>query len=154
MRIPAWTMLSLLLAVVGFGETAEDRASLLRTTAAIRSAFARGDVEAIAALHDPTVVKYFGGSNVVLGRENLIKGLVDTFKNAKMEFIENRVESTLFHGDTAVETSILAIKVTFKDGRPPTVSRGRAMVVYVRSASSPTGWVSIREMAQAAPEEK
>jgi len=154
MKIPAWTMLSLLLAVVGFGETAEDRASLLKTTAAIRSAFARGDVEAIGALHDPRVVKYFGGSNVVLGRENLIKGLIETFKNSKMEFIENRVESTLFLGDTAVETSIFAIRVTFKDGRPPIVSRGRAMVVYVRSASSPTGWASIREMAQAAPEEK
>jgi ketosteroid isomerase-like protein len=154
MKIPAWTMLALLLAVVGFGETAEDRAALLKTTAAIRSAFAQGDVEAIAALHDPAVVKYFGGSNVVLGKENLIKGLLGTFKNSKMEFIENTVESTLFHGDTAVETSIFAIRVTFKDGRPPIVSRGRAMVVYIRSASSPTGWASIREMAQAAPEEK
>jgi ketosteroid isomerase-like protein len=76
------------------------------------------------------------------------------FRNSKMEFVENRVESTLFEGDTAVETSIFAIKVTFKDGRPSSVSRGRAMVVYIKSPASPTGWVSIREMAQAAPEEK
>ncbi len=36
----------------------------------------------------------------------------------------------------------------------PTISRGRAMVVYVRYKDSPTGWASIREMAQAAPDEK
>lgn len=154
MKILAWTVLALVSALVGYGETEEDRASLLNTTAALRNAFARGDVDAIAALHDPAIVKYFGGTNVVLGKENLIKGLRETFNNSKMEFIENKVESTLFHGDTAVETSIFTIRVTFKDGRPSIVSRGRAMVVYVRSASSPTGWASIREMAQAAPEEK
>ena len=154
MKILTWTVLLLISAVVGYGETAEDRASLLKTTAALRDAFALGDVDAIVALHDPAIVKYFGGSNVVLGIEKLKKGLRETFKNSKMEFIGNQVESTLFHGDTAVETSIFTIRVTFKDGRPATVSRGRAMVVYVRSASSPTGWASIREMAQAAPEEK
>jgi len=36
----------------------------------------------------------------------------------------------------------------------PTISRGRAMVVYVRYKDSPTGWASIREMAQTAPDEK
>jgi ketosteroid isomerase-like protein len=154
MRTLRWAVISISLVFGCYGETAEDRASLLETTATIRDAFARGDVNAIAALHDPAVVKYFGGSNVVLGRENLIKGLNETFKNSKMEFIENKVESTMFHGDTAVETSIFAIRVSFKDGRPAVVSRGRAMVVYVKSATSPTGWVSIREMAQAAPDEK
>ena len=154
MKIVAWIVLSVVSALICSGETAEDRASLLKTTAAIRDAFSRGDIDAIAALHDQAVVKYFGGSNVVVGKNNLIKGLSETFKNSRMEFIENKVESTLFHGDTAVETAIFAIRVTFKDGRPPVVSRGRAMVVYVKSSSSPTGWLSIREMAQAAPEEK
>jgi ketosteroid isomerase-like protein len=154
MKIFTWTVLVLVSAVVGYGETAADRASLLKTTAALRDAFAQGDVDAIVALHDPAIVKYFGGANVVLGRENLKKGLSETFKNSKMEFIGNQVESTLFHGDTAVETSIFTMRVTFKDGRPAIVSRGRAMVVYVKSASSPTGWASIREMAQSAPEEK
>ena len=154
MKTLRWTVILLFLAVVCYGETASDRASLLKTTAAIRDAFGRGDVAAIAALHDPAIEKYFGGSNVVLGRENLIKGLRETFKNSRFEFIENKVESTLFHGDMAIETSIFAIRVTFKDGRPAVVSRGRAMVVYVKSTTSPTGWVSIREMAQAAPEEK
>jgi hypothetical protein len=44
-----------------------------------------------------------------------------------------------------------AIKAIPKAGGPPVISRGRAMVVYVRSADSPTGWASLREMAQAAP---
>jgi ketosteroid isomerase-like protein len=145
---------SFLIATASFGQSAEDRASLLITTAAIRDAFARGDVKAIVALHDPAIVKYFGGTNVVVGSSNLETGLREMFKNSTMEFMENQVESTLFHGDTAVETSIFAIKVSFKDGRPPVVSRGRAMVVYVRSKTSPTGWASIREMAQAAPEAK
>ena len=153
-RFLLWIVLSALVISICNGETAEDRASLVRTTAAIRDAFARGDVDAVVALHDPSVVKYFGGANVVLGRENLKKGLTEMFSNSKMEFIDNRVESTLFHGDTAVETSIFVIRVTFKDGRPPITSRGRAMVVYIRSTASPTGWASVREMAQAAPEEK
>jgi len=154
MKILTWTVLLLISTVIGYSETAEDRASLLKTTAALRDAFGRGDVETIVALHDPAVVKYFGGSNVVLGIQDLKKGLRETFQNAKMEFVGNQVESTLFLGDTAVETSIFTIRMTFKDGRPPAVSRGRAMVVYVRSGSSPTGWASIREMAQAAPEKK
>ena len=154
MKTLAWALIFLMSVALGRAETEQDRASLLDTTAAIRAAFARGDVDAIAALHDPAVVKYFGGSNVVLGRDGLVKGLREMFKSSKMEFIENKVESTLFLGDTAVETSIFTIRTTFKDGRPSMVGRGRAMVVYLRSSSSPTGWVSIREMAQAAPDDK
>jgi ketosteroid isomerase-like protein len=154
MKTLSCILFSLLFATATFGNTAEDRASLLKTTAAIRDAFARGDVKAIVALHDPAIVKYFGGSNVVVGRENLETGLKEMFRNSTMEFVENQVESTLFHGDTAVETSIFAIRVSFRDGRPPVVSRGRAMVVYVKSKTSPTGWASIREMAQSAPEAK
>ncbi len=134
--------------------TADDRKSLERTTQAIRDAFARGDVPAIVALHHPAVVKYFGGDNVVNGRAALEKGLIEMFRTSKMEFLENRVESTFFNGKTAVETSIFIIKVTSKNGDKTTLGRGRAMVVYVRDKDSPTGWVSIREMAQAAPDEK
>jgi|SRR5689334_8033719 ketosteroid isomerase-like protein len=149
-----WLVWLALLPVPGLGQTAEDRESLMKTTAAIRDAFGRGDVAAVVALHHPTVVKYFGGTNVVNGRVELERGLVETFRNSRMKFIENDVESTLFHGDTAVETSIFAIKVMFKDGRPSVVTRGRAMVVYVKYKDSPTGWASIREMTQAAPQQK
>ena len=136
------------------GNTTGDRASLERTTQAIRDAFARGDVAAVVALHHPDVVKYFGGANVVSGRAALETGLIQMFRNSKMEFLENRVESTMFNGETAIETSIFTIKVSGKDGDKSTLSRGRAMVVYVRYKGSPTGWASIREMAQAAPDEK
>ena len=128
-----------------------DRQSLEQTTQAIRDAFGRGDVAAIVALHRPDVVKYFGGTNVVTGREELRRGLLKTFRNTKMDFVGHRLESLVFLGDTAVETSIATIKTTPKAGGRPTVSRLRAMVVYVKSKESPTGWQSIREMAQAAP---
>jgi ketosteroid isomerase-like protein len=133
------------------GPTQEDRTSLIKTTAAIRDAFARGDVPAIVALHHPDVIKYFGGSNVVIGREALAKGLTQTFQHVRMEFVGNDVESTVFNGQTAIETSIFSIKVIPKSGAAPTISRGRAMVVYIKYKDSPYGWVSLREMAQAAP---
>lgn len=133
------------------GGSQADRQSLERTTQAIRDAFARGDVEAIVSLHRPDVVKYFGGTNVVTGRRQLRLGLLETFRNVKMEFVEHRLESLVFLGDTAVETSIFTIKTTPKAGGNPSIARGRAMVVYVKSKDSKTGWQSIREMAQAAP---
>jgi len=131
--------------------TPEDKIGLERTTKAIRDAFARGDVEAIVALHHPDVIKYFGGKNVVTGRAELRKGLIQTFRNVKMEFVANKIESTVFNGSTAIETSIFTFKVTPKGGGKPTISSGRSMVVYVKYKGSPTGWASIREMAQAAP---
>ena len=134
-------------------DTSGYRKSLERTTATIRDAFGREDISAIVALHHPDVVKYFGGSNVVKGRAALEKGLVEMFRSSRMEFIDNKVESLIFAGDVAIETSIFTIRSTRKDGGEPAVSRGRAMVVYVRYKESPTGWASVREMAQAAPGE-
>ncbi len=131
--------------------TAEDKRSLEQTTKAIRDAFERGDVEAIVALHHPDIIKYFGGKNVVTGRAELRKGLIATFRNVKMAFAGNKIESTVFNGPTAIETSIFTFKVTPKAGGKATLSSGRSMVVYVKYKGSPTGWASIREMAQAAP---
>ncbi len=134
--------------------TDDDRKSLEKATVAIRDAFARGDVPAIVALHHPDVVKYFGGNNVVNGRTALEKGLTEMFRTSKMEFIDHKLESLIFIGETAVETSVFTIRVTPKTGGKSSISRGRAMVVYVRYKDSPTGWASIREMAQAPPDEK
>ncbi|RBL91672.1 YybH family protein [Chitinophaga flava] len=128
-----------------------DIASLKKTTQAIRDAFARGDVAALVKFHHPHVIKYFGGNNVVDGRQALEKGLVEMFRTARMEFVDHKLESLVIHDGTAVETSIFTIKVTPKNGEPPTLSHGRAMVVYVRDKDNPSEWVSIREMAQAAP---
>lgn len=128
--------------------------SLDSATATIRKAFERGDAEFIARLHSPNIEKYFGGTNVTIGREQLKKNLEDWFKNAKVEFIENTVESTVFNGETAIETVIFAFKTTPKNGGEPTIGRGRSMVVYIRDKDSPTGWLTLREMAQEAPPEK
>lgn len=131
--------------------TPADRESLKRTTAAIRDAFARGDIETILALHHPEVVKYFGGNNVMTGREMMRKQLTGWLRANKVEFVENTVESTVFNGETAIETSIFAIRDVPKNGNSATTARGRSMVVYIKYPQSPTGWVSLREMTQEAP---
>jgi len=101
------------------GAPAGYRESLLKTTAAIRDAFGRGDVPAILALHHPDVIKYFGGDNVVKGRAALGKGLSASFKTSKWEFVENRIESTVFNGEAAVEVGIFTIKIIPKNGAKP-----------------------------------
>lgn len=132
----------------------EDRASLKKATLAIRNAFAKGDAALVASLHHPDIVKYFGGDNVVVGRAALEKGLSQWFQSSTVEFLENTIESTVFTGSTAIETSIFSIKATPKAGGQPAINRGRSMVVYMRDKSSPTGWLSLREMTQVAPDKK
>ena len=131
--------------------TPADREGLKKTTAAIRDAFSRGDIEAILALHHPDVVKYFGGKNVMTGREMMRKQLTSWLNGNKVEFVENTVESTVFNGETAIETSIFEIRDVPKNGGPASTGRGRSMVVYIKYPQSPTGWVSLREMVQEAP---
>lgn len=154
MKLLAALIIILFLAGKSNAQTAaQDSISLEQTTKAIRDAFASGDVPAILALHHPNVIKYFGGSNVVIGRAGLEKSLTAMFKASKLEFVENKIESTAFNGSTAFETSIFTIKIIPTNGGEATYAHGRSMVIYVRYKDSPYGWVSIREMAQAAPTE-
>ena len=132
--------------------TEEEMKSLNKEIAALGEAFAKGDAAMVARLHHPDVVKYFGGNNVVKGRDAVQKGAEEWFKNSTVEFVENIVESTVFNGETAIQTCIFSIKTTPKNGGEPVISRGRSMVVYVKDKNSPTGWLSLREMAQPAPE--
>jgi len=134
-------------------DTAAAKASLNKATAALRKAFENGDAALVTKMHSPDIVKYFGGNNVVVGRTALEKGLQSWFQTAKVEFIENKVESTIFNGNTAIETTIFAIRTTPKNGGEPTIGRGRSMVVYIRDESSLTGWLSLREIVQAAPDD-
>lgn len=129
----------------------EDRKSLEKQTSALRDAFAKGDAALVAQLHHPGIIKYFGGNNVVIGRAALQKGLTGWFQSSTIEFIENTVESTVFNGPTAIQTCIFSIKATPKAGGEPVITRSRSMVVYIRDKSSPTGWLSLREMTQEAP---
>jgi ketosteroid isomerase-like protein len=125
--------------------------SLEKATAAIRSAFEKGDATLVAQLHSPDVIKYFGGNNVVVGRDAVEKGAKEWFQNSKVEFIENNVENTEFVGKVAIQTVIFAIKTTPKDGGKPSIGRGRSMVIYIQDKSSPTGWLTLREFVQEAP---
>src|ERR1700759_2479332 len=84
--------------------------SLEKATAAIRAAFEKGDAALVAQLHSPDVIKYFGGNNVIIGREAVEKGAREWFQNSKVEFVENTVESTSFVGKVAIQTSIFSIK--------------------------------------------
>ena len=127
------------------------RQSLDKATAAIRSAFEKGDAALVAQLHSPDVIKYFGGNNVIIGRDAVEKGARDWFQNSKVEFIENTVENTAFIGKVAIQTVIFSIKTTPKTGGKPTVGRGRSMVIYIQDKSSQTGWLTLREIAQEAP---
>jgi len=125
--------------------------SLENATAAIRNAFANGDAALVAKLHSPDVIKYFGGNNVIVGRDAVEKGAREWFQNSKVEFIENRVENTEFVGKIAIQTCIFSIKTTPKNGGNPSTGRGRSMVIYIQDKSSPTGWLTLREFVQEAP---
>ncbi|HVU56534.1 MAG TPA: nuclear transport factor 2 family protein [Puia sp.] len=132
-------------------DTTALKQSLERATATIRSAFEKGDATLVAQLHCPDVIKYFGGNNVVVGRDAVEKGAREWFQNSKVEFIESTVENTEFVGNIAIQTSIFSIKTTPKDGGQPSIGRGRSMVIYIQDKSSPTGWLTLREFVQEAP---
>jgi ketosteroid isomerase-like protein len=125
--------------------------SLDKATAAIRSAFEKGDAALVAQLHSPNVIKYFGGNNVIIGRDAIEKGAREWFQNTKVEFVENTIENTEFFGKMAIQTVIFTIKTTPKNGGKSSEGRGRSMVIYVQDKSSPTGWLTVREIAQEAP---
>ena len=76
--------------------------------------------------------------------------LTGTLQRFNLQWQENRVESALIQGDTAVELTSFTIKATPKAGGGPLLFKGRAMVVYLRYKNSPTGWASIRELIQPA----
>jgi ketosteroid isomerase-like protein len=130
------------------------RQSLDKATATIRTAFEKGDAALVAQLHSPDVIKYFGGNNVIVGREAVEKGAREWFRNSEVEFVGNIVESTSFVGKVAIQTVIFSIKTTPKVGGVSTIGRGRSMVIYVQDKSSPTGWLTLREIVQEAPPER
>jgi hypothetical protein len=127
------------------------RQSLDKATSVIRNAFEKGDAALVGQLHSLNVIKYFGGNNVMIGRDAVEKGAREWFQNSKVEFIENTVENTEFIENIAIQTVIFSIKTTPKNGGKPSIGRGRSMVIYVQDKSSPTGWLTVREIAQEAP---
>ena len=132
-------------------DTTTLRQSLEKATAAIRDAFEKGDADLVARLHSPDVIKYFGGNDVIVGRDAVEKGAREWFQNSTVEFTESTVENTEFVGNIAIQTSIFSIKTTPKDGGKPSIGRGRSMVIYIQDKGSPTGWLTLREFVQEAP---
>jgi ketosteroid isomerase-like protein len=139
-------------ATASFAGSNHDRDSLGKTSQAIRAAFAHGDIETIMSYHHPDVIKAISYDKYLVGREAVKADLLGTLQSFNLEFTEHRVESTFFQGDTAVEQSLFTIKGTPKNGGKPFLFKGRALVVYVRYKASPTGWASIREVIQPAPQ--
>jgi ketosteroid isomerase-like protein len=133
-----------------YAGAADDRDSLAKTGAAIRDAFARGDIDAIMAYHHPDVIKALGYNHYLVGRDAVKADLLQSLQANGLEFKESRVESVFFQGNTAVEESVFIIQGTPKNGGTPFLFKGRSMVVYVRYKKSPTGWASIREIIQPA----
>ena len=131
-------------------ESNPDRESLQKTSEAIRTAFAQSDVDRIMVYHHPDVIKALSFHKYLVGRDAVAEDLRQTLQKFQLEFEENRVESLLIQGDTAIEQTVFAIKSTLKSGGEPYLFRGRTQVVYVRYKKSPTGWASIREIIQPA----
>jgi ketosteroid isomerase-like protein len=133
-----------------FQGSAEQRESLRKTGEAIRSAFAKSDVEEILAYHHPDVIKALAYEHYIVGIKALKADLQSTFRSFKLEFLENTPETILFHEGTVVEMSLFSIQSVSKTGGSPSIFKGRSMVVYVEYPASPTGWASIRETIQPA----
>jgi len=141
---------SFCVAIPSRADSAGDRAAVVATGAAIRAAFAAGNVAEIMRYHHPDVRKALSFTNVEVGGDAVAAGLQDSLRQFHVEFVENNVESLLVEGDTAIEQTVFAIKATPLAGGQPSIFRGRTMVVYVRYKDSPTGWASIRELIQLA----
>jgi hypothetical protein len=138
------------LSATAYAAPSDDEAALRATSAAIRSAFAKGDVAEAMKFHHPEVKKALGYRKVLIGRDAVAADLSNTFRQYHLEFLENNVESLLIEDSTAVEQTLFTIKVIPIAGGEPTLFKGRTQVVYVRYKGSPTGWASIREIIQSA----
>ena len=134
--------------VLARAESNPDRESLERTSEAIRTAFAQSDVDKIMVYHHPDVIKALSFHKYLVGRDAVAEDLRKTLQQFKLEFEENRVESLLIQGDTAIEQTIFAIKSTPRSGGESYLFRGRTQIVYVRYKKSPTGWAAVREIIQ------
>ena len=157
-RISTLLATSLAIAVLVMGSfalnsharTNADRESLEQTSAAIRDAFARGDVPAIMSYHHPHVAKSLNYGHLLNDRDAVEADITALLKRYTVEWKENNVRSLFIQGDTAVELTDFTIQGTPKSQGEPFTYRGRAMVVYVRFKDSPSGWASIREIIQPA----
>ena len=130
-----------------------DRAAIEKTNEAVRAAFAREDIPSILAYHHPDVTKALSYNRYLVGRSALEADLRSTFENYSLEFLQNDVEILSIHGDIATEQILFSVKGTPKKGASPFLFKGRTMLILVRYDKSPTGWATLREIVQPAPDE-
>lgn len=129
-----------------------DRAAIDKTSEAVRAAFARGDVPAILSYHHPDVSKALAYHKYLIGRGALEKDLRATFESYSLKFLQNDVESLTIRGDTAIEQILFSVKGTPRKDGKPFLFKGRTLLVLVRYDKSPTGWATLREIVQPAPD--
>lgn len=137
-----------------FADAAADKAAIEKTNAAVRAAFASGDIPAILAYHHPDVTKALAYDRYLVGRTALEADLHSTLENYSLEFLQNDVEILSVHGDIATEQILFSVKGTPKKHGSPFFFKGRTMLILVRYDQSPTGWATLREIVQPAPEER
>lgn len=129
-----------------------DRAAIEKTSEAVRAAFFHGDIPAILSYHHPDVTKALAYNKYLVGRSALEADLRSTFENYSLEFLQNDVEILSIHGDIATQQILFSVKGTPKKGGAPFFFRGRTMLILVRYGKSPTGWATLREIVQPAPD--
>jgi ketosteroid isomerase-like protein len=129
-----------------------DKAAIEKTNAAVRAAFARGDIPTILAYHHPDVTKALAYNRYLVGRSALETDLRSTFENHRLEFLQNDIEILSIHGDIATEQILFSVKGTPKKDGAPFLFKGRTMLILIRYEKSPTGWATLREIVQPAPE--
>ena len=100
----------------------------------------------------PDVTKALAYNRYLVGRSALEANLRSTFENYSLEFLQNDVEILSIHGDTATEQILFSVKGTPKKSGSPFLFKGRTMLILVRYDKSPTGWATLREIVQPAPE--
>ena len=75
--------------------------------------------------------------------------LSSVFSNYRLNFtgsVED-MDSLVFSTDTAVMIAPFTVVGTpIQDGLEPFTFSGRTMIVYVQDKTSPTGWLTLREM--------
>jgi ketosteroid isomerase-like protein len=137
---------------IAFADDTADKAAIEKTNAATGAAFARGDIPAILSYHHPDVTKALPYDRFLTGRKALEADLQSTFENDTLEFVKNDVEILSIHGDIATEQILFSVKGTPKKGGAPFLFKGQTMLILVRYDKSPTGWATLREIVQPAPD--
>ena len=148
MRILFLAVLFLMVSNESVAEQSE-RNDIIETNEAIRKGFVEQDIDAILMYHHPEVEKVFAWDDYQKGHTDMREALSQLFSNYKVSFRgeASEMESLKILDDSAVMIANFTLdgEPVADDGEPFTYS-GKTMIVYVKSSTSKTGWVTLREM--------